>query len=107
MAQVTAINGEGAVIAASTASAVVSNSGTKTEGTSYLAEPGSTVEYHVSLSGTEAAIYVEEGRGRRVGPEGRGEYEDNDPIEGMAVFRPDEPQRAGQRQTTIVRRSTI
>jgi tripartite motif-containing protein 71 len=94
IAQVTAINGGGSVIAASAASAVVSASGTKTEGTSYSSEPGSTIEYHVPLSGSEGSDLqnlskekVEEWSQKDVS-----EYEDNDPVEGMAVFPPDEPQ---------------
>jgi tripartite motif-containing protein 71 len=94
VAQVAAINGGGGVIAASAASVVVSNSGTKTEGTSYSAEPGSTVEYHVPLSGSEGSDLqnLSKEKVEEWGQKDVNEYEDNDPVEGMAVFPPDEPQ---------------
>ncbi len=94
VAQVTAINGGGGVIAASAASAVVTSSGTKTEGTSYSPEPGSTIEYHVPLSGAEGSNLqnLTKEKVEEWGQKDVNEYEDNDPVEGMAVFPPDEPQ---------------
>ncbi len=91
IAQVTTINGGGSVTAASTASVVVSNSGTKTEGTSYSVEPGSTLEYRVPVSGTGLPTLTKE-EVEQWGQKDKNEEEDNDPIEGMAVFPPDEPQ---------------
>ena len=94
IAQVTAINGDGSAIAFTIPSGGVSNSGTKTEGTSYSPEPGATIEYHVPLSGAEGA-YLQNLTKEKVeewGQKDVSEYEDNDPVEGMAVFPPDEPQ---------------
>lgn len=92
--QVTAINGGGGVTATSATSAVVSNSGTKTEGEYYPPEPGSTIEYHVPLSGPEGSDLqnLTKEKVEEWGQKDTSEYEDNDPVEGMAVFPPDEPQ---------------
>ncbi len=94
VAQVIAINGGGGMTATSTASAVVATSGTKTEGTSYSSEPGSTIEYHVPLSGSESSDLqnLTKEKVEEWGQKDAHEYEDNDPVEGMAVFPPDEPQ---------------
>ena len=91
IAQVTAMNGDGAVAEASAASAVVASTGTKTEGTSYSPEPGSTVEYRVPVSGTGLPTLTKE-EVEKWGQKDRSEREDNDPAEGVAVFPPDEPQ---------------
>ncbi len=90
VAQVNATNGGGAVMAASSASAVVASSGTKTEGTSYAPEPGSTIEYHVPISGTGLPTLTKE-EVEKWGQKDRSEKEDNDPVEGVAVFPPDKP----------------
>ncbi len=94
VAQVTATNGGGSVVATSAASAVASSSGTKTEGPSYSSEPGSTIEYHVPLSGSEGSDLqnLTKEKVEEWGQKDVSEYEDNDPVEGMAIFPPDEPQ---------------
>ncbi len=94
VARVTAMNGWGAVMVVSAASAVVSSSGTHTEGTSYAPEPGSTIEYRVPLSPPEYSGLpnMTKEEVEKWGQKDEGEYEDNDPVEGMAVIPPDEPQ---------------
>ncbi len=84
VAQVQAINGGGTVAAVSAASGLVTSSGTKTEGTSYSPGPGSTIEYHVPISGTGLPTLTKE--------EVEKWGQQDDPTEGMAVFPPDEPQ---------------
>jgi DNA-binding beta-propeller fold protein YncE len=83
-AQVQATNGGGTVAAVSVASGVVTSTGTKTEGTSYSPGPGSTIEYGVLLSGTGLPTLT------------KGEVEKwgqkDSPVEGSAIFPPDEPQ---------------
>ena len=67
---------------------------TITEGEARSPQPGSTVEYHVPLSGPEGSYLpnlTKEGV-ERWGQKDTAEDEDNDPTEGMAVFPPDEPQ---------------
>jgi DNA-binding beta-propeller fold protein YncE len=84
VAQVQATNGGGTVAAVSVASGVVASTGTKTEGTSYSPGPGSTIEYGVLLSGTGLPTLT------------KGEVEKwgqkDSPVEGAAIFPPDEPQ---------------
>jgi DNA-binding beta-propeller fold protein YncE len=84
VAQVQATNGGGTVAAVSAASGVVTSTGTKTEGTSYSPGPGSTIEYGVLLSGTGLPTLT------------KGEVEKwgqkDSPVEGSAIFPPDEPQ---------------
>ncbi|HEY5286439.1 MAG TPA: hypothetical protein VIJ50_04980, partial [Solirubrobacteraceae bacterium] len=94
IAQVTATNGGGSAGATSTPSTVVSTSGTKTEGTPYSSEPGSTIEYRVPLSGSEGSGLqnLNKEKVEEWGQKDVNEYEDNDPVEGTAVFPPDEPQ---------------
>jgi DNA-binding beta-propeller fold protein YncE len=82
--QVTAINGGGSAVASSLSSAVVTSTGTKTEGTHYTPGPGSTIEYHLPLSGTGLPTMTES----EVAKWGQ----KDDPTEGMATFPPDEPQ---------------
>ena len=95
LAVVTATNGGGSVSASpTTATGVVSTSGTKTEGTSYAPQPGATLEYHVPLSGSEGSDLqnLTKEKVEEWGQKDVSEYEDNDPVEGTAVFPPDEPQ---------------
>jgi DNA-binding beta-propeller fold protein YncE len=88
---VSAMNGDGAVVEPTAASAVVASSGTKTEGTAYSPEPGSTIEYRVPISGTGLPTLTKE-EVEKAGQKDEGEQEDNDPVEGIAVFPPDEAQ---------------
>ncbi len=89
--QVTALNGGGSVTEPTVASAVVANSGTKTEGEAYAPGPGSTIEYRVPVSGTGLPTLTKE-EVEKWGQKDKSEREDNDPVEGVAVFPPDEPQ---------------
>ena len=91
VAEVWGINGEGSVVASSLASAVVASSGTKTEGESYSPGPGATVEYRVPVSGTGLPTLTK-AEIEKWGQKDVGESEDNDPVEGTAVFPPDSPQ---------------
>ena len=54
-------------------------------------EPGSTVEYRLPVSGGGLPTLTRE-EVEKWGQKDNGEYEDNDPVEGVAVFPPDEPQ---------------
>jgi tripartite motif-containing protein 71 len=83
VAQVTAINGDGAVSASSVASAVV-KSGHGTEGAVRGAQPGATIEYGVALSGTGLQTMTK----TEVEKWGQKDL----PTEATAVFPPDEPQ---------------
>ncbi len=65
--------------------------GTGTEGESHAPQPGSTVEYHVPLSGTGLPTLTKE-EVEKWGQKDSSEWEDNDPAEGMAIFPPDETQ---------------
>jgi YD repeat-containing protein len=63
----------------------------------------STVEYHVPLSGTGLPTMSKE-EVEKWGQKDRGESEDNDPVEGMAIFPPDEPQgwpASGYKRATL------
>jgi sugar lactone lactonase YvrE len=86
VAQVTATNGGGSVLASSAHSAVIASTGTKTEGTHYTPRPGSTIEYHVPVSGTGAPYNLSEGEASKWA------QTKDLPAEGMAIFPPDEPQ---------------
>jgi YD repeat-containing protein len=55
-------------------------------------EPGSTIEYHVPVSGSGAPYSLSKEEVEKWGQKDTNETEDNDPVEGMAVFPPDEPQ---------------
>ena len=92
VAQVAAINGDGSITASSSASAVVAASGTKTEGISYSPEQGLAIEYHVPISGTGAPYTLTKEEVEKWGQKDPSEYENNDPVEGLAIFAPDEPQ---------------
>jgi streptogramin lyase len=65
-----------------------------TEGEAKSPGPGTTIEYHVPLSGSESSDLpnLTKERVEEWGQKDVSEYEDNDPVEGMAVFPPDEPQ---------------
>jgi DNA-binding beta-propeller fold protein YncE len=65
--------------------------GTGTEGEYHAPQPGSTMEYHVPISGTGLPTLTKE-EVEKWGQKDNNEYEDNDPVEGTAVFPPDEPQ---------------
>ncbi len=67
---------------------------TITEGEARSPQPGSTIEYHVPLSGSEGSYLpnVTKEEVETWGQKDANEYEDNDPAEGTAVFPPDEPQ---------------
>ncbi len=54
-------------------------------------EPGSAVEYRLPVSGGGLPTLTRE-EVEKWGQKDNGEYEDNDPVEGMAIFPPDEPQ---------------
>ena len=84
VAQVRATNGGGTVAAVSVASALVTSTGTKTQGTVYSPGPGSTVEYGVGLSGTGLPTLTK----AEVEKWGQKDI----PVEGGAIFPPDEPQ---------------
>ena len=86
VAVVTATNGGGSVFASTLASGVVSSSGTKTEGTQYAPQPGSTVEYRVPLSGGGAPYQMTSTELAKWG------QTKDEPMEAAAVFPPDEPQ---------------
>jgi len=99
IAKVTATNGAGSVLAESAASGVVASSGTKTEGTHYAPEPGTTIEYRAPVSGD--GQYAPNLSREEV--EKWGEKEDY-PVEAMAIFPPDEPQgwpSSGYKRATI------
>jgi RHS repeat-associated protein len=85
IAQVTATNGGGSVLASSLPSAVVTSTGTKTEAEQHTPAPGWTIEYHTPISGTAApyAMGVSE-------VEAWGQKDD--PTEATAIFPPDERQ---------------
>jgi tripartite motif-containing protein 71 len=85
IARVSAINGGGAYTASTVASAEVKATGTKTEGEHYAPGAGWTVDYRIPTSGTglpnlSSAEVAKWGQ------------EKDDPVEGMALFPPDEPQ---------------
>lgn len=85
VAVVTATNGGGSASASTMASSVVSSSGTKTEGTQYGSQAGSTVEYRVPLSGSGAPHEMTSTEMAKWGQK-------NDlPVEATAIFPPDEP----------------
>ncbi len=85
VAQVTAINGDGAVSPSSVASAVV-KSGHGTEGPVRGAQPGTTIEYGVALSGTGLPTMT------KAEVEKWGQKDFPTEAEATAVFPPDEPQ---------------
>jgi len=91
VARVTATNSFGSVLAETSHSSVVASSGTKTEGTHYAPEPGTTIEYHIPVSGTGLPTLTKE-EVEKWGQKDKGENENNDPVEGTAVFPPDSPQ---------------
>jgi RHS repeat-associated protein len=84
VSQVTATNGGGSVSTTTAASTVVTTSGTKTEGTHYNPSPGTTMEYHVPLSGaglpTLTKAEVE-----------KWDQKEDLPAEATAIFQPDKP----------------
>ena len=84
VAQVRATNGGGTVAVVSVASTLVTSTGTKTEGTLYSPGPGSTIEYGVGLSGTGLPTLTK----AEVEKWGQKDV----PVEGGAIFPPDEPQ---------------
>ena len=84
VARVTATNGGGSIPAYSAASAVVTSTGTKTEGTKYNPGAGSTIEYQVPLSGT--------GLPTMTAGETAKWAEKDDPVYATAIFPPAEPQ---------------
>jgi DNA-binding beta-propeller fold protein YncE len=91
VARVAATNSAGSVLAESLPSSVVASSGTKTEGTHYAPEPGTTIEYHIPVSGTGLPTLTKE-EVEKWGQKDKSENENNDPVEGTAVFPPDSPQ---------------
>ncbi|HEY5195238.1 MAG TPA: 6-bladed beta-propeller [Solirubrobacteraceae bacterium] len=84
VAQVRATSGGGTVAAVTVASALVTSTGTKTQGTVYSPGAGSTVEYGVGLSGTGLPTLTK----AEVEKWGQKDI----PVEGSAIFPPDEPQ---------------
>jgi YD repeat-containing protein len=96
---VTAINGGGAVIKQTSQSAVVTSGGEKVEGEVRAAEPGSTVEYNVPVSGSGAPYPL----GTKE-IETWGEKQEEAPVEATAIFAPDEPQTwpaSGYKRATV------
>ena len=91
LAQVWATNGGGTIIAASAASAVVTSSGTMVEGEHHSPGPGWSIDYHVPVSGAGLPTLSKE-EVEKWGQKDTSEGEDNDPVEGTAIFPPDEPQ---------------
>jgi DNA-binding beta-propeller fold protein YncE len=55
-------------------------------------EQGSTVEYHIPVSGSTAPYSLSKEEVEKWGQKDSSESEDNDPVEGMAIFPADEPQ---------------
>ena len=97
VAKVTATNSAGSVLAENIASSVVTSSGTKTEGTHYAPEPGSTIEYRVPVSGSGAPYQLSSTE------TAKWSQKDN-PTEAVAIFPPDEPQgwpASGYKRATI------
>lgn len=90
--EVEGTNGGGSTLASSAASSVVTSSGTKVEGEAHTPEPGATIEYNVPVSGSGAPYPLSKGDVEKWGQKDISKSEDNDPVEGMAVFPPDEPQ---------------
>ena len=87
--RVTAINGDGAVSTFTAVSGVVhTSSSEKVEGELHAPEPGETVEYHVPVSG--AGAYAPNLSAEEV--EKWGQQQQEDPVEGTAIFPSDEPQ---------------
>ena len=73
------------------------------EGTTYSPQPGNTIEYRVPIAGTGLPTLTKE-EVEKWGQKDKSEGEDNDPVEGMAVFPPDEPQgwpASGYKRATI------
>jgi sugar lactone lactonase YvrE len=85
VARVTATNSAGSVLAETLPSSVVASSGTKTEGTHYSPEPGSTIEYRVPVSGSSAPYQLSSTETAKWA------QKDN-PTEAVAIFPPDESQ---------------
>ncbi len=101
VAQVTATNGDGSVSAVTAASALV-KSGHGTEGAVRGAQPGTTVEYGVALSGTGLPTMSK----TEVEKWGQKDL----PSEATAVFPPDEPQTwpaSDYKRATIYYRDSI
>jgi tripartite motif-containing protein 71 len=69
----------------------LSPSGKAPEGEARSPQPGSTIEYRVPVSGTGLPTLTKE-EVEKWGQKDNNEYEDNDPVEGTAVFPPDETQ---------------
>ncbi len=85
-AWVTATNGGGSVSTTpTTVSGVVSASGTKTEGVQYAPQAGSTIEYGVPISGSGVPKILSKEEVEKWGQK-------DHPVEGAAIFPPDEPQ---------------
>ena len=91
VAQVIAANGGGSRAIPSSASATVVE-GSGTEGEAHGPQPGSTIEYRVPVSGSGAPYALSKEEVEKWGQKDANEYENNDPVEGIAVFAPDEPQ---------------
>ena len=73
------------------------------EGELHAPEPGSTIEYRVPVSGAGLLPLTRE-EVDKWGQTDNNEQEDNDPVEGMAIFPPDEPQgwpASGYKRATI------
>ncbi len=103
IAQVTAINGGGSVPASSAASGVVTT-GTGSGGEARSPQPGSTIEYHVPVTGSGAPYVLSKEEVEKWGQKDNNEWENNDPVQGTAVFPPDEPQNwpaSGYTRATI------
>jgi RHS repeat-associated protein len=84
VAQVSATNGGGSVMAASAPSALVTSSGPMENGEAHSPQPGSAVEYGVALSGT-GLPNMTSGEVEKWGQKDL-------PSEATAIFPPDEPQ---------------
>jgi DNA-binding beta-propeller fold protein YncE len=66
--------------------------GTGSEGEYHAPQPGATIEYRIPVSGSGAPYTLSKEEVETWGQKDANEYEDNDPVEGIAVFAPDEPQ---------------
>jgi streptogramin lyase len=55
-------------------------------------QPGATIEYRVPVSGANAPHNLSAEEAEKWGQKNSSELENNDPIEGTAIFPPDEPQ---------------
>jgi streptogramin lyase len=71
---------------------MVNPGGPGVEAAQQAPQPGSTIEYRVPVSGAGAPNNLSAEEVEKWGQKDHSELEDNDPIEGMAIFPPDEPQ---------------